>query len=67
MHIGRVGNTTFHFSIIGSIVLTLLLCLVTGGLRGCNSDDEDTEAFINSEADRLTDNFMDHISRRSDY
>jgi hypothetical protein len=67
MRIGKVGNTTLHFSIIGLIALTLLVCLLTGGLKSCNSDDADTDAFIEQESDRLASQFINHMSRRSDY
>jgi hypothetical protein len=67
MRIGKVGNTTLHFSIIGSIALTLLVCLLTGGLKSCNSDDTDTDTFIEQESDRLASQFINHMSRRSDY
>ena len=67
MRIGRLRNTTLHFSIIGSIVLTLLVCLLTGGMKSCNSDDSDTDAFIEQESDRLASQFIEHFRHRSDY
>jgi hypothetical protein len=67
MRIGKVGNTMLNFSIIGSIALTLLVCLLSDGLKSCNSDDSDTDAFIEQESDRLASQFIDHLRHRSDY
>jgi hypothetical protein len=48
-------------------VLTLLACLLSGGLRICNSDDADTDAFIESESNRLADQVVNPFLRRTDY
>jgi hypothetical protein len=67
MRIGKVGNTTFHFSILWTIILSLGVFILTSGLRGCSSDNTDTDAFVEQESDRLAAQFIDHFSHHSDY
>jgi hypothetical protein len=67
MRIGKIGNTTFHFSIIGSIILSLFVWLIMSGLKGCNSNDYDTDAYIERESDNIATRIVDGLFRRSDY
>lgn len=55
MRIGKIGKTTYHFSIIGSIILSIIVFLVMSGVKSCNSDDYESESII------------DRLLSRSDY
>jgi uncharacterized membrane protein len=68
MRIGKIGNTTYNFSIIGTIVLSLIAFLLIGSIRGCgSSEDYDSDAYIDSESDAIATQVVDGLFRRRSY
>ena len=68
MRIGKIGNTTYSFSIIGTIVISLIAFLLIGSIKGCgSSEDYDSDAYIDSESDAIATRIVDGIFNRSSY
>jgi len=68
MRIGKIGNTAYNFSIIGTIVISLIAFLLIGSIKGCgSSEDYDSDAYIDSESDAIATRIVDGIFSRSSY
>jgi hypothetical protein len=55
MRIGKIGNTTYHFNIVGSIILSIVVFFVMSSVRSCHSDDYESDSIV------------DRLLSRSDY
>jgi hypothetical protein len=63
MRIGKVGNTTYHFSILGSIILSIVVFLVMSSVKSCNSEDYDSDSYAERESESIATTIVDRLFR----